>query len=72
MKVAHRFAEECRVSIRNIRREFNERFKKLEKNGEISQDEHKRACEEIQSVTDSYIKKVDEALTKKEAEIMEV
>jgi len=72
VKVAHRFAEECRVSIRNIRREFNERFKKLEKNGEISQDEHKRACEEIQSVTDSYIKKVDEALTKKEAEIMEV
>ncbi len=72
VKVAHKFAEECRISIRNIRREFNDRFKKLEKDKEISQDEHKRACDEIQSITDSYIKKTDEALSRKESEIMEI
>ncbi len=72
VKVAHKFAEECRVAVRNIRREFNERARKQEKNKEISQDELKKTIEEIQSVTDSYIKKIDEALARKEAEIMEV
>jgi len=72
VKVAHNFAEEGRVSIRNIRREFNEKARKLEKDKEISQDEHKRLCVDIQSVTDTYIKKVEEALTRKEAEIMEI
>ncbi len=72
VKVAHKFAEECRVAVRNIRREFNEKAKKLEKNKEISQDELKKTIEEIQSITDSYIKKIDEALAKKEAEIMEI
>jgi len=72
VKVAHKFGEECRVSIRNIRREFNEKAKKLEKNKEISQDDHKKICEEIQSLTDNYIKSVETAFSKKEAEIMEV
>jgi len=72
VKVAHNFGEECRVSIRNIRREFNDKARKLEKNKEISQDEQKKACEDIQSMTDSYIKKVEEAFARKEAEIMEV
>jgi ribosome recycling factor len=72
VKVAHKFAEECRVAVRNIRREFNEKAKKLEKNKEISQDELKKTIGEIQSITDSYIKKIDEALAKKEAEIMEI
>ncbi len=72
VKVAHKFAEECRVSIRNIRRDSNARVKALEKKKEISQDDEKRAYDEIQSLTDTYIKKVDEALAKKEAEIMEV
>jgi len=72
VKVAHKFGEECRVSIRNIRRDSNDKVKKLEKKKEISQDDEKRAYEEIQSLTDAYIKKVDEALSRKEAEIMEV
>lgn len=72
VKVAHTFGEECRVSIRNIRREFNDKAKKLEKDKEISQDEHKKICEDIQSVTDDYIKKVEEALSRKETEIMEI
>jgi len=72
VKVAHKFAEECKVSIRNIRRDSNLNVKKLEKNKEISQDDEKRAYEEIQSLTDAYIKKVEEALARKEAEIMEV
>ncbi|MFQ5427866.1 MAG: ribosome recycling factor [Thermodesulfobacteriota bacterium] len=72
VKVAHRFGEECKVSIRNIRRDSNEKVKKLEKNKEISQDDEKRAYEEIQALTDTYIKKVDEALSRKESEIMEI
>ncbi len=72
VKVAHKFGEECRVSIRNIRREFNDKAKKLEKNKEISQDDLKKICEEIQSLTDNYIKSVEVAFLKKEAEIMEV
>ncbi|MFQ5480110.1 MAG: ribosome recycling factor [Thermodesulfobacteriota bacterium] len=72
VKVAHGFGEECRISIRNIRRDANDKVKKLEKNKEISKDDEKRAYDEIQSLTDVYIKKVDEALSRKEAEIMEV
>jgi len=72
VKVAHNFGEECRVSIRNIRREFNDKTKKLEKSKEISQDELKKVCEDIQSLTDTYIKSVEEAFSRKEAEILEI
>lgn len=72
VKVVRKRAEEARVAIRNIRRDLNEDLKKMEKNKEISEDELKRDLEEVQKITDEYIKKVDEVLEMKEKEIMEV
>lgn len=72
VKVAKRFAEECKVAIRNIRRDANESFKKLEKEKKISQDELKKLQHDVQEQTDKMIVKIDEMLGHKEAEIMEV
>ena len=72
LKLAKKKAEEARVSIRNIRREYNENLKKMEKRGEISEDELKRSQEEIQKLTDKYIEEVDKMLAAKETDIMEV
>lgn len=71
-KVAHKYAEHARVSIRNVRRDGNEVLKKLEKDHVISQDEHRKYSEEVQKMTDQYIAKVDEALKAKETEITQV
>ena len=72
VKVCRQYAEEARVGVRNIRRDSNERLKKMEKDHEISQDDFHRAEDEIQKLTDNHTAAVDEALTRKEAEIMEV
>lgn len=72
VKVAKKIAEEGKVAIRNIRRDGNDFIKELEKEKEISEDDLERGQEEIQEITDSYISKVDEILTHKEKEIMEV
>lgn len=72
VKIAKKYAEECRVSLRNIRRDANDALKKLEKEKKISQDELKKFQNEVQDITDKQIKKVDEMLSHKEAEIMEV
>ena len=72
MKLAKKTAEETRVAIRNIRREGNEEVKRLEKEKHISEDDTRNTQEEIQMLTDSYIKKIDEILSHKEAEIIEI
>jgi ribosome recycling factor len=72
VKVVKKRAEEAKVSVRNIRREFNEALKKLEKEKEISEDDLKKSLDEVQKITDDFIKKVDEKLEHKEKEIMEV
>ncbi|HDH02093.1 MAG TPA: ribosome recycling factor [Nitrospirae bacterium] len=72
VKVVKKRAEEARVAIRNIRRETNEELKKLEKDKHISEDDIKKGLEEIQKLTDTYIKTIDEVLQHKEKEIMEV
>ncbi|MEK6726335.1 MAG: ribosome recycling factor [Deltaproteobacteria bacterium] len=72
VKVAKRVAEEAKVAIRNIRRDGNDFIKELEKEKEISEDDFKKGQEEVQKITDSYIAKVDDILTHKEKEIMEV
>jgi len=72
VKVAKRVAEEAKVAIRNIRRDGNDFIKDLEKEKEISEDDLKKGQEEVQKITDSYIAKVDDILTHKEKEIMEV
>ncbi|MBN2356256.1 ribosome recycling factor [candidate division KSB1 bacterium] len=72
VKVAKKIAEEGRVAIRNVRRDANDKLKKLEKDHSISEDAMHRGQDEIQSVTDELVKKIDEILTLKETEILEV
>ena len=72
VKKAHHMAEESRTAIRQVRRDGNDKVKKLQKDHVISEDEEKRAHDEIQKVTDRYIEQVAEVLKHKEAEIMEV
>ncbi|MBB4265851.1 ribosome recycling factor [Roseospira visakhapatnamensis] len=71
-KVAGKYAEHARVAIRNVRRDGMDHLKRMEKDGQISQDEHKKHTVEIQTVTDEAIKSVDDALHQKEQEIMQV
>lgn len=72
VKVVKKKAEEARVALRNIRRDILEEVKKAQKDKNLSEDEAKRWNDEVQKITDSYIKKVDEMLNHKEKEIMEV
>lgn len=72
VKVARKMGEEAKVAIRNVRRDANEDIKKLEKNGEIPEDESRRAQDEIQKLTDRFIKEVDQVVAGKEKEILEV
>lgn len=72
VKLAKKKTEDAKVSIRNIRREYNDTLKKMEKNKEISEDDLKRSQEEIQKITDKYIDETDKILANKEKDIMEV
>lgn len=71
-KVAHKYSEEARIAVRNVRRHGMDDLKRMEKDGEISQDDHHMWGEEIQSMTDATIKLIDEALATKEEDIMRV
>ena len=71
-KIAGKYAEQARVAVRNVRRDGMESLKQMEKDGELSQDEHHLWSDEIQEMTDSHIKKIDEVLAQKETEIMQV
>ncbi|TVP75282.1 MAG: ribosome recycling factor [Gemmatimonadales bacterium] len=72
VKVLTKMAEEGRVSVRHARRDGNDEIKALVKEGELSDDEGRRAQEEIQRLTDQFIGRIDEALEVKEKEIMTV
>jgi len=72
VKHLHHVAENHRVAVRNIRRDSNEAVKKLLKDKKISEDEDKKAHDEIQKLTDDHIKKIDEMSKTKEQEIMKV
>lgn len=72
VKLAHKYAEQQRVAVRNVRRDAMDDLKKAEKDHAISQDEHKRLADEVQHLTDAAIKRIDEALKVKEQEIMQV
>ncbi len=67
-----KMSEESKVAIRNIRRDFNDKLKKAEKNKDITEDELHHALDEVQKITDTFIKKVDELTDHKEKEILEV
>jgi ribosome recycling factor len=71
VKKLHHIAEDHRVALRNIRRDANENIKKLVKDKLISEDEDRRAHEETQKLTDTYIQKLDQAVKTKEKEILE-
>ena len=71
-KVAAKYAEQGRIAVRNVRRDGMDSLKKLEKDGDISQDEQHARGDDIQKMTDAYIKQVDELLETKEQEIMQV
>lgn len=72
VKVVKKEAEEAKVAIRNIRRDGNDDLKKLEKNGEITEDDQRGYSDDIQKLTDEYITKVDNLTKEKEKEILEV
>jgi ribosome recycling factor len=71
-KACKKIAEDSKVSVRNIRRDSNDKLKKAEKNKEITQDMEKKELGEIQRITDNHIKAIDDLLMLKEKEIMEV
>lgn len=72
VRVVKKTGEEAKVSIRNIRRDANDEYKKMEKSGDLSEDEARRYQEEIQKLTDDFVKQIDEAVTSKEKDIMTV
>ncbi|MDI9409619.1 MAG: ribosome recycling factor [Candidatus Pacebacteria bacterium] len=72
VKLAHKYTEQCRIAVRNIRRDGMDSLKKMEKDSAISQDEHHRFADQVQELTDKFIKKIDESLDHKEKEIMQI
>jgi ribosome recycling factor len=71
-KIAHKYAEQARVAVRNVRRDGMELLKKSEKDHKITEDEHRKQSAEVQKLTDEHVKKVDDTLAAKEKEIMQV
>jgi ribosome recycling factor len=72
VKLAHKYAEQSKVAVRNARREAMDTLKKLEKDGKMSQDDHRGHSDKVQELTDRIIKEVDTLLVTKEAEIQKV
>ncbi|ABM29128.1 ribosome recycling factor [Nitratidesulfovibrio vulgaris] len=71
-KMARKYAEEAKVAVRNVRRDANEQLKKLEKNKELSEDDLRKAQEDVQKLTDRFVAKTDEKAGAKEKEIMDI
>ena len=71
-KKAKEFGEKAKIAIRNIRREANDKIKKMFKNKEITEDEERRGLDEVQKITDEYVAKVDEIVNKKIDDVMKV
>ena len=72
IRIARAYAEEGRVAVRNVRRDEMRDLKELKDMGEISQDDERRAEAELQQLTNTYVKRIDAALSDKEAELLEV
>jgi len=71
-KIAHKYAEQARIAVRNVRRDGMDKLKRMEKASEISQDEQRAWADDLQKLTDGNIKTIDESLEVKEKEIMQV
>jgi ribosome recycling factor len=72
IKIAHKYAEQARVSVRNVRRDGMEALKQQEKDHKITQDEHGKQGKLVQALTDEFIKKIDEAIAAKEKDVLNV
>lgn len=72
VKVVKRIGEDARVAVRNVRRDANEKIKRLQKEHELSEDDSHAKTEAIQKLTDAFIKKVDDAVAAKEKEVLEI
>lgn len=72
VKVAHKYAEQARVAVRNVRRDGMEALKALEKSGKINEDEQRKRSAEVQKATDDHIKKIDDMLATKEKDVAHV
>jgi ribosome recycling factor len=72
VKVAKKYTEECKIAIRNVRRDLNDSLKKLEKDKAISEDELKKGEADVQKLTDDFVKQSDGVLAAKEKEILEI
>ncbi|WZL74877.1 ribosome recycling factor [Clostridiaceae bacterium 35-E11] len=72
IKIVKKTGENAKIAIRNERREANDKLKKMGKNGELPEDDLKKAEDEVQKMTDKFIEVIDELITKKEKEMMEV
>jgi ribosome recycling factor len=72
IKKAHHMAEEARTAVRQVRRDGNDKLKKLEKEHQLSQDDEKRTLDEVQKMTDRYIDQINDALKHKEKDVLEV
>ena len=71
-RVAQRYAEQARVAVRNVRRDGMDKLKRMERAGELSQDDQHLWSEEVQELTDRFVKEIDDAVATKESEIMQV
>jgi ribosome recycling factor len=71
-RVAAKYAEDARVAVRKVRQHGMEALRRLEKDSEISQDEHRKLERDIQHLTDDHIKRIDETLAQKDKEILQV
>jgi len=71
-KVAGKYAEQARVAVRNVRRDGMETLKHMEKDHEISEDEHRAMSQDLQKLTDDHVKQIDDTFHEKEQEIMQV
>lgn len=71
-KIAAKFAEEARIAVRNVRRHTMDELKRSEKDGSITEDEYHEYAQEVQDLTDSFVKKIDETLSHKEKDILQV
>ncbi|MBT5376998.1 MAG: ribosome recycling factor [Nitrospinaceae bacterium] len=72
VKLVKKYSEDCKVAIRNVRRDINEKLKKLEKNHEISEDESRKSADDTQKLTDKFVAEVDKIAAVKEKDVMDV
>lgn len=72
VKVAKKYTEDAKVSIRNVRRDLNDSLKKLEKDKDISEDDLRKGQDDVQKLTDDFVKQCDDVFAAKEKEILEI